>query len=121
MGRHFHALLGTLLVLSCCGPGASAADAIRYLACRADNEDGQSLIAINETTRKVCDREFAAGWIAPLVFDATTIEWGDGGASRKSISYSRKGSRYEHDTYFVIVHIGHCNKIKAPSAPLCSG
>lgn len=100
---------------------ASAGDAISYLACRADNEDAQSFIAIDETTKKVCDREFATGWITPTAYDATTIEWGDGAASRKSITRSRKGSRYEHDTYFIVVHIGHCHKVKAPAAPLCKG
>lgn len=121
MGRRSRVSIGTLLIFGFCLSGASAGDAIRYLACRADNEDAQSLIAINDTTKKVCDHEFAAGWIAPMVFDSTMIEWGDGGASRKSISRNRRGSRYEHDTYFVIVHIGHCSKVKAPSRPLCAG
>ena len=111
--------LGAVLV---CGvaAAASAGDGVKYLSCRADNEDAPSLIAIDETAKKVCDREFAAGWMTPLVFDATTVEWGDG-PSRKSITRGKKGSRYEHDTYFIVVHIGHCSKLKAPSAPMCNG
>lgn len=101
--------------------GASAGDVVHYLACRADNEDQQSIVAIDETAKKVCDREFSSGWMTPTAFDKSLIEWGNGSSDRKSIVTSRKGSRYEHDTYFVIVHIGHCNKIKAPAAPLCSG
>lgn len=100
---------------------ARSGDVIHYVACRADNEDAQSLIAIDDTTKKVCDREFASGWITPMIFNDTTVEWGDGAASRKSITRGRKGSRYEHDTYFIVVHIGHCTKLKAPAAPLCAG
>lgn len=114
-------LLLTSLLLAQIASAASAGDAIRYFACRADNEDAQSLIAIDETTHKVCDRDFAPGWITPTTFDQTTIEWSDGAASLKSIVRSRKGIRYEHDSLFIVVHIGHCSKVKAPAAPLCNG
>lgn len=113
-------LLASLL-LSGIASAASAGDAIRYLACRADNEDAPSLIAIDETTHKVCDRDFAPGWITPMTFDQTTVEWSDGAASLKSIVRSRKGIRYEHDSLFIVVHIGHCSKVKAPTAPICNG
>lgn len=114
------ALLGMLLSAGI-APAASAADIIRYFSCRADNEDAQNLVAIDETTRKVCDRDFAPGWITPMIFDQSTIEWSDGSASRKSIVRSRKGLRYEHDSLFIVVHIGHCSKAKAPPTPLCNG
>ena len=102
-------------------PSVNAGDVVYYLACRADNEDQQSVVAIDETAKKICDREFSTAWMAPMAFDKSLIEWGNGSSDRKSIVRSRKGSRYEHDTYFVVSHIGHCNKIKAPPAPLCSG
>lgn len=112
-------LAGAPLLLS--GVAPAYADVIHYYACRADNEEQASLVAIDETTKKVCDREFAAGWMTPTAFDASTIEWGDGGGASKLIIHSRKGSRYERHTYFIIVHIGHCNKVKAPPAPPCQG
>jgi len=108
------------LILGAASTLPAAADGIRYLSCRADNEDAQSVVAIDEARKKVCDPEFARTWMAPSAFDTGRIAWGDG-ASTKSITHSRKGSRYEHDTYFIVVHIGHCNKIKAPAVPLCSG
>ena len=110
---------GVSLLLSIGAP--ARADVIHYYACRADNEDQPSLVAIDETTKKVCDREFAEGWMTPTVFNAGNIEWGDGGATSKLIVHSRKGSRYEHHTYFIIVHIGHCNKVKAPATAPCQG
>jgi hypothetical protein len=108
------------LLLCCIATTAWAGDDVKYLSCRADNEDAPSLIMIDETTRKVCDREFGSGWITPLIFNSSTVEWGDG-PSRKSITQGKKGSRYEHDSYFIVVHIGHCTKLKAPSAPPCNG
>jgi hypothetical protein len=113
------ALCASLLL---CGMAAEApaGDAIRYLACRADNEEGQSIIAIDDASKRICDREFAPDWMTPLVFNSTTIEWGDG-PSRKSITRGKKGSRYEHDTYFIMVHIGHCSIIKTPPPSLCNG
>ena len=112
------ALLGMLLSVGI-APAAPAADVIHYLSCRADNEDAESVIAVDETTRKVCDRDFAPGWITPMIFDQSTIEWSDGAASRKSIVRSRKGLRYEHDSLFIVVHIGHCSKAKALPAIPC--
>lgn len=109
------------VLLSAAVSSVNAGDVVHYLACRADNEDQQSIVAIDETTKKICDREFSSAWMAPMAFDKSLIEWGNGSSDRKSIATSRKGSRYEHDTYFVVVHIGHCNKIKAPPTPLCSG
>jgi hypothetical protein len=111
-----------LSALLLCGVSqvALAGDDVKYLSCRADNEDAESLVAIDETTKKVCDREFDSSWMTPLVFNGSTIEWGTG-PSRKSITRGKKGSRYEHDTYFIVVHIGHCTKLKAPSSPLCNG
>jgi hypothetical protein len=110
-----------LVLCSFFAPTASAEDVLRYLDCRADNEDGQSLVVIDETAKRVCDPEFSPHWMTPSAFDGSKIEWGDGGGSTKSITHGRKGSRYEHDTYFIVVHIGHCKKIKAPSAQPCPG
>jgi hypothetical protein len=112
----------TALLLLAAATPADAGDVVHYFACRADNEDQESIVAIDETTKKICDREFAQAWMTPTVFAKNEIDWGEtGGSNRKSITRSRKGSRYEHDTYFIMVHIGHCNKVKAPSTPLCQG
>jgi hypothetical protein len=116
--------LASIVVLVLCGgfsAAASAADVIRYLSCRADNETEQSVVAIDETRKAICDREFAAHWLAPSIYDATTIEWGDGAGSTKSITRGRKGSRYEHDSLFIVVHIGHCHKMPAPAEQPCKG
>jgi hypothetical protein len=110
-----------LLALATVMP-ASAGDVVHYFACRADNEDQESVVAIDETTKKICDREYGQEWMTPTVFAKNEIDWGESsGSNRKSITRGRKGSRYEHATYFIVVHIGHCNKVKAPSTPLCQG
>jgi hypothetical protein len=119
--RQALATISALILCCSFASFATAGDAVHYLSCRADNEDTPSLVGIDETTKKVCDREFSSQWLAPLEFDGAKIEWGDGGGSTKSITHNRKGSRYEHDTYFVLVHIGHCNKAKAPSVEPCKG
>jgi len=66
------------LLLCALSTAPAVADDIRYFSCRADNDDRESLVAVDATTRKVCDHEFARGWMAPMVFDTTTIAWGDG-------------------------------------------
>jgi hypothetical protein len=110
------------LFVLCCSfavSAASAADAIRYVSCRADNDSDASTFAIDETAKKVCDRDFSDAWIAPLIFDGTEIEWSDG-LSTKAIYLKGKNKRYEHDI-FILVHVGHCKKVKAPTAELCKG
>lgn len=114
--------LAPLTVLLLCGSfaaSASADDVVRYLSCRADNETTESIIALDETTKKVCDRGTGSSWFEPSVFDKAKIEWSDGAGSTKSIFMKSKGGkRYEHDT-FILVHIGHCKKVAAPPTQLC--
>jgi hypothetical protein len=116
------ALARQLLFVVCCSfavTAASAADAIRYVSCRADNDSDASIFGIDETTKKVCDRDTGNAWFAPLIFDASEIEWSDG-LSTKAIYLKGKNKRYEHDI-FILVHVGHCKKVKAPTAELCKG
>jgi len=114
-------VLAATLTLALCSSfaanAASAADVIRYLSCRADNESTASIFGIDETTKKVCDRESGASWFAPPIFDASKIEWNDGW-STKSICRTGKDKRYEHDI-LILVHIGRCKKVAAPSEQLC--
>ena len=116
------ALARPLLIILCClfaVSAASAADVIRYISCRSDNDSVSSTFGIDETAKKVCDRDFSDAWIAPLIFDGTEIEWSDG-LSTKTIYLKGKNKRYEHDI-FILVHVGHCQKVKAPTAELCKG
>jgi hypothetical protein len=94
-------------------------DVIRYLECRADNESSPSLVGIDETAKKVCDREAQDTWFAPSIFDAAEIEW-NSGVSTKAIYRKGKHKHYEHDLLF-LVHIGHCRKAAAPPSELCKG
>jgi hypothetical protein len=113
------ATLASLLVLCLCGPFtiALAADKITYLECRADNEDTPSLFALDDTAQKVCDRAVQDTWFSPSTFDAKLVSWQDGG-STKSIYRKGKDKRYEHNI-LILVHIGRCNHVKAPSSELC--
>jgi len=113
------ATLASLLVLFLCCPlaAATAADKITYLECRADNEDQPSLFALDDTTQKVCDRAVQDTWFSPPTFDAKLVSWQDGG-STKSIYRKGKDKRYEHNI-LILVHIGRCNHVKAPSGQLC--
>jgi hypothetical protein len=113
------ATLASLLVLFLCGPlaAAAAADKITYLECRADNEDQPSLFALDDTTQKVCDRAVQDTWFSPPTFDAKLVSWQDSG-STKSIYRKGKDKRYEHNV-LILVHIGRCNHVKAPSGRPC--
>jgi hypothetical protein len=70
--------------------------------------------AHSASTRR--QRRFAT---ATSIFDGTEIEWSDG-LSTKKIYLKGKNKRYEHDI-FILVHVGHCQKVKAPTAELCKG
>ena len=117
--RNVMAPLGVLLLCGWFSSTASAGDVVRYVECRADNESASSTFGIDETAKKICDRDFSDAWIAPSIFDASEIEWSDG-LSTKAIYLRGKNKRYEHDI-FILVHVGRCKKIKAPSAELCKG
>jgi len=113
------ATLASLLVLCLCGPLAApaSADKITYLECRADNEDQQSLFALDDTTQKVCDRAVQDTWFSPATFDARLVSWQDGGTT-KYIYRKGKEKRYEHNV-LILVHVGRCNHVKAPATELC--
>jgi hypothetical protein len=106
-----------LLVLSGIFAATQAADKITYLECKADNDDQPSLFALDDTTQKVCDRAVQDRWFTPAAFDAKFVSWQDG-SSTKSIYRKGKDKRYEHNV-LILVHIGHCNHVKAPPAGLC--
>ncbi|MFA5901874.1 MAG: hypothetical protein WC829_22485 [Hyphomicrobium sp.] len=92
---------------------------VHYLACRADNESRDSIIGLDETARRVCDRDAGPKWLTPMAFDAALVEWSDGG-STKSIYRKGRHKHYEHNI-LLLNHIGHCNKVPTPSTPLCAG
>lgn len=118
-GTAMRAPLASLLVLSLFGipSAANSADKVTYLECRADNEDKPSLFALDDTTQKVCDRAVQDTWFSPNTFDAKQVSWQDG-TSTKSIYRKGKDKRYEHNV-LILVHIGRCNHVHAPSAELC--
>lgn len=113
------ATLASLLVLSLFALLSTAASAnkITYFECRADNEDTPSLLALDDSTQKVCDRAVQDTWFTPPIFDAKLVSWQDGG-STKSIYRKGKEKRYEHNV-LILVHIGRCNHVKAPPGELC--
>lgn len=112
-------LLTLPLLLAFSGMLASAqgADKITYLECKADNEDQPSLFALDDTTQKVCDRAVQDHWFTPAAFDAKFVSWQDGSAT-KLIYRKGKNKHYERNV-LILVHIGHCNHVKAPAAELC--
>jgi hypothetical protein len=111
--------LASLLMLSFGAvlANAEAADKITYLECKADNEDQPSLFALDDTTQKVCDRAVQDRWFAPAAFDAKFVSWQDG-SSTKLIYRKGKNKHYERNV-LILVHIGHCNHVKAPASELC--
>lgn len=112
----------TACLLSLAAAPALAGDVrgdIHYVACRADNEARETIIGLDETTKRVCDRDAGPKWLTPIEFDAAVIEWSDGG-STKSIYRKGRHKHYEH-SILLLNHIGHCNKVRAPVTPLCAG
>jgi len=116
-GLAFLLMLPHLLALSGVLAVAQAADKITYLECKADNEDQPSVFALDDTTQKVCDRAVQEHWFKPAAFDAKFVSWQDG-SSTKSIYRKGKSKHYEHNV-LILVHIGHCNHVKAPTNELC--
>jgi hypothetical protein len=109
--------LFAMIACACVATQALSADAIQYYECRADNDATASVFALDDTTRKVCDRTAQDTWIKPTAYGPEKVEWGDS-VSTKLIYRKGKHNDYEHDT-LVFVHIGRCSKLRLPPAQTC--
>jgi hypothetical protein len=94
-----------------------AADKITYFACKADNDDEASVIGLDDTAQKVCDRSVEGTWFSPTTFESAKVMWSDG-LYTKAI-YRTGDKRYEHD-FLLLVHTGHCDKIEPTASQKCS-
>ncbi len=92
-------------------------DKIAYFSCRADNDPQASIVGLDETTQKVCDRSVEPTWFSPTVFEAAKVIWNDG-LSTKAI-YRTGDKRYEHN-FLLLVHTGHCDKAEPTAAQKCT-
>ncbi len=112
-------LARSLLALACVSLGtqAIAGDAIQYYECRADNDATTSIFALDDTTRKVCDRTSQDKWIEPSEYNSGKVVWDDF-MSTKTIYRQGKNRGYEHDV-LVFVHTGRCSRLRTRPAQTC--
>jgi hypothetical protein len=90
---------------------------ITYFSCRADNDSEASVVGLDETTQKVCDRSIEASWFSPTVFEAAQVVWNDGFFTKAIYREGRK--HYEHNL-LLLVHSGHCDKTQPTAGQKCS-
>lgn len=114
MRRIMFALVSTLAGLAV---PTVAGDQITYFSCRADNDSEPSVVGLNETTQKVCDRSVEATWFSPTVFEAAKVVWNDGLSSK---AIYRKGIKHYEHNVLLLVHTGHCDKTAPTAAQKCS-
>ena len=93
-----------------------AADKITYFTCKADNDDEASVIGLDDTAQKVCDRSVEGTWFSPTTFELSKVMWSDG-LYTKAI-YRTGDKRYEHD-FLLLVHTGHCDRIEPTTSQSC--
>jgi hypothetical protein len=97
---------------------ALAMDKITYLACKAENEGAASVVGLDDTTQKVCDRSVEAFWFAPPAFGPAKVIWNDG-LYTKAIYRTGSDKRYEQN-FLLLVHRGHCHKVEPATSQSCN-
>ena len=111
MPKIFPMLVGLLVGAS----PAFAMDGITYLACKA--EGAASVVGLDDTTHKVCDRSVETFWFAPTTFEPAKVIWSDG-LYTKAIYRTGSDKRYEQD-FLLLVHHGHCDKVEPTTSQSC--